>query len=194
MANDPEWLEKTRSANKKKIGDPKFKENCKNAQQKKLLEDPEFRKNKVLTALKNSKDPKWIENTTIANRAKAKDPEWKRVHKEACQERSRNPQRRESHLISITGQGFWYGHPILHEQKTKSYCELWNRDLWNRIDSAWDFKSSISDKMKEDNKDRDLDRHHVYWQEKACCVWDEDIQGYYAMINLGLLLLHGWQW
>lgn len=166
MASDPIWLEKITTANKKKIGNPKFKENCKKAQQKKLLEDPEFKKNKVLTVLKNSKDPKWIESVTVANREKAKDPIWK-----------------ECHLISLTGQGFWYGHPILHQMKNKIYCELWNRDLWNRIDAAWDFKSAISGETKEDNKGRDLDRHHVYWQEKACCKWDEDTSGYYAKIG-----------
>lgn len=34
-------------------------------------------------------------------------------------------------------------------------------------------------------KTRRLSVHHVYYQKKACCGWDGDLQGYYAMINLG---------
>ena len=184
-SKDPKWIENNNVGAIKRKENPTFKENCKNAQQKKLLEDPTFREKKISNAKNISKNPKWLESVIVANRLKSKDPVWKQTHKESCKERSQNPTSRENHLISITGQGFWYGHPILHEHKSKTYCELWNQDLWNRIDSAWDYKSSISGKTKEDNKGRDLDRHHVYWQEKACCIWDEDKNGYYANINLG---------
>ena len=84
-----------------------------------------------------------------------------------------------------SGEGYWYGHHWLKGEEPKIYCELWNRSLWDRIDAAWDFKSAISGKTKFDNKNKHLDRHHVYWQEKACCIWDEDNNGYYANINLG---------
>lgn len=79
--------------------------------------------------------------------------------------------------------GFWYGN--VKYGKRKRYCELWNRDLWERIDAYQNYKSILSDKTKTDNNNRALSRHHVYWQEKACCVWDEDSQGYYAIINIG---------
>jgi hypothetical protein len=65
------------------------------------------------------------------------------------------------------------------------YCEAWNRNLWQRIDVAQNFQSILSGKTKEHNKGKSLSRHHVYWQPKACCEWDEDEQGYYAWINLG---------
>jgi hypothetical protein len=97
------------------------------------------------------------------------------------------PPRYEKHLIGVSGQGFWYGHPILcpENKKGKQYCELWNKGLWVRIDAAWDYKSAISEVTRwETPSKRQLSRHHVYWQEKACCVWDEDAQGYYAMIDL----------
>ena len=67
----------------------------------------------------------------------------------------------------------------------KKYCELWNPNLWRRIDACQGNRSIISGKTKEDNGGRALSRHHVYWQEKACCVWDEDAQGYFAMIDIG---------
>jgi hypothetical protein len=79
--------------------------------------------------------------------------------------------------------GFWYGNVRYGERK---YCELWNRDLWNRIDKAQNNQSILSGKTKEDNGGCALSRHHIYWQPKACCEWDEDAQGYYAWINIGL--------
>jgi hypothetical protein len=78
--------------------------------------------------------------------------------------------------------GFWYGNV---RYVGKKYCELWNSNLWRRIDAYQNYKSILSGKTKADNGGITLSRHHVYWQEKACCVWDEDAQGYYAMINIG---------
>lgn len=78
--------------------------------------------------------------------------------------------------------GFWYGNV---KYNGKKYCELWNAGLWKRIDAYQNYKSILSGKTKVDNNGRSLSRHHVYWQEKACCEWDEDQHGYYAMINIG---------
>lgn len=106
--------------------------------------------------------------------------------KTAQKKRFKDPAKYERVLQRLTSQGFWYGHPILHqENKRKRYCELWNKDLWVRIDAAWDYKSAISEVTRwETPSKRQLSRHHVYWQEKACCEWDEDKQGYFAMIDL----------
>jgi hypothetical protein len=86
--------------------------------------------------------------------------------------------------------GFWYGN--VRYRDPPKYCELWNSDLWHRIDEAQNYQSILSGKTKEDNGGRALSRHHVYWQKKACCGWDEDIQGYYAMINLGNSKIPDW--
>jgi len=80
--------------------------------------------------------------------------------------------------------GFWYGN--VRNDKRK-YCELWGPDLWRRIDAFQNNRSILSKKTKKDNGGRALTRHHVYWQPKACCEWDEDEQGYFAMINIGTL-------
>lgn len=86
--------------------------------------------------------------------------------------------------IELRVGGFWIGN-VTYPQR-KQYCEKWNKDLWVRIDEYQEYKSAISGKMREENSNnRALSRHHVYWQEKACCEWDEDAQGYYAMINIG---------
>jgi hypothetical protein len=115
------------------------------------------------------------------------DPEERKRTSNCIKISYEDPYNRERHLIGANGQGFWYGHPILHpENNQKTYCELWNKSLWVRIDAAWDYKSAISGKTRWENyNNHQLSRHHVYWQEKACCVWDEDAQGYYANINTG---------
>jgi hypothetical protein len=91
-------------------------------------------------------------------------------------------------LVEAKYGGFWYG--VVRYYDERIYCSLWNSDLFRRIDAAQDFKSILSGKTKEDNRDkhgkaRALIRHHVYWQPKACCEWDEDVGGYYAWINIG---------
>jgi hypothetical protein len=92
-------------------------------------------------------------------------------------------------LKIIEGQigGFWYG---AVRYKDKIYCERWCPDLWRRIDEAQHYQSILSGKTKgdiicRDGKVRALFRHHVYWQPKACCEWDEDTNGYYAWIDIG---------
>lgn len=84
--------------------------------------------------------------------------------------------------------GFWYGN-VRYPDPPK-YCELWCPDLWHRIDEAQNYQSILSGKTKADNLDRHgktraLSRHHIYYQKKACCEWDEDINGYYAWIDIG---------
>lgn len=91
--------------------------------------------------------------------------------------------------------GLWYGN--VDNDPREYYCEAWNPGLWIRIDIAQDFKSILSGKTKEDNRDRNgkprnLTRHHVYWQKRACCGFDEDTQGYYAMINIGTPMKPNW--
>lgn len=86
--------------------------------------------------------------------------------------------------------GMWYG-SVKYPDPPK-YCELWCPDLWHRIDEAQNYQSILSGKTKENNGGRALSRHHVYWQPKACCGWDEDAQGYYAMINIGTANKPNW--
>lgn len=76
--------------------------------------------------------------------------------------------------------GFWYGNVRYPVANGKKYCNMWKR-LRNsgRIGACWGFKSVLSGKIE------DLCYHHIYYQEKACCQWDEDIQGYYAWIDVG---------
>lgn len=85
--------------------------------------------------------------------------------------------------------GFWYGN-VKNGVAPIRYCELWNEDLKERIRAYWGYSSVISGESetgthKRTGAVRSLSCHHVYYQPKACCVWDNDEKGYYANINIG---------
>lgn len=92
--------------------------------------------------------------------------------------------RTKSYIENLVG-GFWYGNIKYYKHDIKEYCELWTPELCERIRAAWNYKSGVSGKTKEENRGKNLSCHHVYYQTKACCEWDEDTQGYYAFINIG---------
>lgn len=145
---------------------------CFKCAHKKMISDPIWIKNNKNT----NSNPKLVKQRIEKLKIFYKSD----LGKEKIENLRNNPIIRERNLITATGQGFWYGHPIL--SKERKYCELWNKDLWDRIDAAYDYKSILSGKTRFDNNNRTLPRHHLYWQEKACCEWDEDTQGYYAWI------------
>ena len=112
-----------------------------------------------------------------------KNPMFGKSQSEEAKKKMSDAHKTLEYIESIVG-GFWIGN-ITYPQR-KQYCEKWNKDLWVRIDEYQEYKSAISGKTRYENSNgRALSRHHVYWQEKACCEWDEDAQGYYAMINIG---------
>ena len=88
--------------------------------------------------------------------------------------------------------GFWYGN-VRNDKKKQSwerkYCELWNEDLKERIRAYWGYASVLSGlpetSIHKDKTLRSISCHHIYYQPKACCVWDEDENGYYANVNIG---------
>lgn len=87
--------------------------------------------------------------------------------------------------------GFWYGNvknDLNRINSASKYCELWTFDLKERIRAYWGYVSALSGNPETSmfkGTVRSISCHHVYYQPKACCVWDEDEHGYYADINLG---------
>lgn len=174
---------------------------------KNMAKDPEWRKKhteimKIVTKTENwivnhkigakkaaqtrLKDPLWRENNKKAlqklQKTRTQNPLWNERIKESAKNRVQNP----DYIESLMKEGFWYGNPSINNKGSREkYCEKWNRDLWDRIDAAWDFKSAISGKTRWDNNNIRLSRHHVYWQKKACCVWDKEVKNYYCLINMG---------
>ena len=188
--NDPE-VKARQSAAKKKFyedpvararnsaaqNDPEVKAR-KSAAKKKFYEDPEARARQSAALKKFYEDPE----ARARNSAALNDPEVKARKSAALKKFYEDPEvklkQKEAHVGGFCIQNITY-------DERKKYCELWNPNLWQRIDACQGNRSIISGKTKEENGGRALSRHHVYWQEKACCVWDEDAHGYYAMIDIG---------
>jgi len=94
----------------------------------------------------------------------------------------KNPElHRESLILSLND--IWYGGVKYPQDKRSVYCEKWTPDLRERIRAFWNYQSPISGKTSIENKGMALDCHHVYYQKKACCHWDEDARGYYAIVD-----------
>jgi DNA-directed RNA polymerase subunit RPC12/RpoP len=166
-SNNEDWLKNNKESHQKRFASSEYRSKMSEIS-KRMWEDPICR-NDILNNMANKKNnPIVIEN--IRNAAKT---------------RSQNIKWVENNLIHLTGEGFWYGNKSLINANNNGktyYCELWNQDLWNRIDAAYDFKSILSGKTRFENGGISLTHHHLYWQPKACCVWDEDINGYYTWI------------
>jgi uncharacterized protein YdaT len=76
---------------------------------KKRFEDQEFVKRNLEMILKLSKDPEWIKRNNDGAKKRVNDPKWY-----------------ENNLISTTGQGFWYGHPIINTTSREYYKKYYN--------------------------------------------------------------------
>lgn len=172
MAKDPKWREKHAEIMRVVTKTEKWKTNHKIGARRAAqtrLRDPEWREN-------NKKSLQRIQLT------RSRNPTWNMRIKESANRRVQNP----DYIESLMKEGFWYGNPSINNTGSrKKYCEKWNRNLWDRIDAAWDFKSAISGKTRWDNNNIRLSRHHVYWQKNACCIWDKESEKYYALINTG---------
>jgi hypothetical protein len=154
--NDPEVKERHRAA----LNDPEVKERHR-AATKKAMNDPEVKERR---------------------RAAHNTPEVKERHRAAAKKAMNDPETKLKRKETFIG-GFCIQNIIYDERE--GYCEVWGKPLFRRIDAYQDNRSIISGKTKEENGGRALSRHHLYWQKKACCGYDEDTKGYYAMINLG---------
>lgn len=168
-SKDPEWIRNNKIAMKEISTRPEIREFQKNKMIK-LWQDENYLESQIDKFIQSRNNPLVLENIKAA----------------AIDRSLNNLNWIENNLIHLTGEGFWYGNKSLIKWNygTKEYyCELWNRNLWDRIDAAYDYRSIISGKDKFDNGGIMLHRHHLYWQKKACCKWDEDNGGYYAWIN-----------
>jgi len=201
--NDPEVRAKKSAATKKAMNDPEVK-----ARHSAAINDPEVRAKKSAGARKAHNDPEVKARHSAGARkahndpevkarhsaamndpevkarhsAAMNDPEVKARHSAATKKAMNDPEVKMRRKETYVG-GFCIQNIIYDERE--GYCEVWGPGLWRRIDAYQDNRSIISGKTKEDNNGKELTRHHLYWQKKACCGYDEDTKGYYAMINLG---------
>jgi hypothetical protein len=102
--------------------------------------------------------------------------------------RARQRERTEEERIKLSESqilaknDIWYGGVTYPDIIVSKYCERWNADLRRRIRLFWNNKSVLSGITKEENG-RNLSCHHVYYQKKACCEWDNDTNGFYCFID-----------
>ena len=178
---DPEWIRKNKERAQKCAQDPEYRRKQKKGCQK-CVQDPEWQRKQKEGSKRRSQDSEWQRKNKEENLRKSHDPNWRLKNQKSAQVRVQNLKWQLKQQESKVG-GFWYGN-VRYSDPPK-YCELWCPDLWRRIDEAQDYQSILSGKTKEDNGGRSLSRHHVYYQKKACCEWDEDANGYYAWINDG---------
>lgn len=87
---------------------------------------------------------------------------------------------REFRILST--HDIWYG-GVTYDDGRKNYCEKWNDDLRERIRAFWGYRSPLSQRTAKDCKGVLLCCHHVYYQKRACCYWDEDTNGYFTMVD-----------
>jgi rRNA maturation protein Nop10 len=146
-------------------GQKKYRENMTPEDKQKVSDVQKIAMNRPEVKQRNSDAQKIAQNRPEVKHRRSEAlkiafarPEVKQKMSVSRKKHFETPNNYERILIHNSRQGFWYGHPIL---------------------------SAISEVTRwETPSKRQLSRHHVYWQEKACCVWDEDAQGYYAMIDL----------
>ena len=137
--------------------------------------------------IKKSMDPVWIENNKKQLKKLHDDPDWKennKLHLQKINKDSQNKEKRygekykENHLISLTGQGFWYGHPIINNRCQK-YCEIFE-EVKPRARS---FFNHTCVKCGKFETTKSFNVHHVFYEKKACC-WLDDNGEYWTNLNI----------
>lgn len=188
-ALNPEWMRENKERSQKLAQDPEWIYNHGEAMRR-LTQDPEWISKNKSTGRKNAQNPEWQHNI----QKRSQNPEWIRKQKKAAQSRIQDSMWQCNNMEGRWG-GFWYG--AVRYAESPRYCEVWAPPLWKRIDEAQNYQSILSGKTKSDNLDRNgkpraLSRHHVYYQKKACCEWNEDVNGYYAWIDIGTKSVPRW--
>jgi hypothetical protein len=204
MYTDPIIRQHIVDGGKKRSADPKWQQNHKIVLQN-MHEDPIWQQTNKKRLEKMHADPvwqqknreglqnkslEWQENNIKALEKMHSDPIFKQKHQQGLQNFYGNPILKEQWRLkqkeAVCG-GFWYG-SVTYENRT-NYCILFNKEFKERCRSFYGYKSSLSGELESvhivNGKPENLTVHHVYYQKKACCEWDKDIQGYYVMINLG---------
>jgi len=144
---------------------------------------------KISEAVKKNRKPNSKETSELLSKIRreqwANDPDRKHAAAERARNRVRTDDERArlSEIKILALNDIWYGGVKYNDPQPNKYCLRWNADLRSRIRECWGHKSVLSGATKADNKNRALCCHHVYYQKKACCEWDEDTTGYYCMID-----------
>lgn len=186
MAQDPVWQANHNTMVRKLAADPNWQKTNK-LMREEMYQDPIWQAKHRSSVQKLAMDQNWKDNNRKSREKMYRDPIWKSNQKLGSQKRSITDEWLLKNMEASVG-GFCIQNITYRDPPV--YCEFWCPDLWHRIDEAQNYQSILSGKTKSENicrdgKTRALSRHHVYWQPRACCEWDEDIGGYYAWIETG---------
>jgi hypothetical protein len=173
LSKDSTWIENNKVATLKSHGSEAWAINHKIGIERRS-QNPDFIKNLHVGIIKRSQNPQWSINVKIAGKKLINNPSWKAY----IESRPENTMYKESLLIGVTGQGFWYGHPILHDDKM-IYCELW-RDVNKRVHAFFDNKCCVCGAPETT---RSHVGHHVFYVKNACC-WKSEDGIYYTNLNV----------
>lgn len=142
----------------------------------------EFESKRLIKIKESLNTDEWREKNLLAMRKMAKDPIVRENHKKAMQQMVETYewqlQNKERVLILSTGQGIWYGNPIINsEPKRQIYCELWedvkprifafNIDMHNGVLTCEVCENPIA------NGKHKFIHHHVFYEKQVCC-WNND--------------------
>jgi len=213
MHNDPEWTKNHQLGIERRNNNETWKENhkrainetCKTEQwktnhsigiekrsqnemwlknvteaNKKHSKDPIWRERQKSGAINKCKDSSWIENNKIAVRKRISNPNWQDTINNVIND----PCRKEKYLITVTGEGFWYGHPTLKNSnngKSRIYCEKFE-EVDPRVRAFQGTKCLLCEKTEEENGKR-LHDHHAFYEKKTCC-WLDDNNDYWTNLNV----------
>ena len=177
LSTNETWLKNVTESNRKKINDPVWIANQKLGVQKSHA-DPISKEKRKLGYEKRSKNVSYILNNKKAMQLRALDPTWINKNKELSANRSISPIWREKNLIAMSGQGFWYGHPIINKSD-KTYCELW-KDVNQRVHAFFNYECCLCGE-----KEMGISHvgHHVFYVKEVCC-WHDDNGEYYTNLNV----------
>ena len=178
-SENEEWLKNITESNRNKVNDPIWIANQKLGIQKSYTDsNPTTKENRRLGYEKLTYNPTWRANNKKAMQLRALDPIWIIRNKEFATNRTTSPVWRESNLIAMSGQGFWYGHPILHNSPTV-YCEIW-KDVNQRVHAFFNYECCLCGE-----KEMGISHvgHHVFYVKEACC-WSNESGEYYTNLNV----------
>ena len=190
LSHDPEWIRKNKEMVKLRSENPNWIRNVEemvkhrsenpewvknnNEVIKKLHNDPEIIKKQRESVKKLPNDPKWIAKMQETRN----NPEYKRKQMEGIQNYWNDPSTYELFMIKRSGQGFWYGHPIINKDvSNKVYCEIWedvkprivafNIDMHNGVLTCEICENPINGGSHQ------FIHHHVFYEKRTCC-WNEN--------------------
>jgi hypothetical protein len=90
-----------------------------------------------------------------------------------------DPQWVENYYIGVYKQGFWYGHPTVHKDSNRKYCEIFE-EVKPRVKA---FFNNTCIKCGDVQTFGSYHVHHVFYEKKTCC-WIDGNGGYWTNLNI----------